>query len=257
MNARLGPALLALALPAALFAHGGEDHGAGHTAPPARPAPPKELEAGAFRFQVAFDDVGLMVMPNRKDGAPVAAGKLAAKVVLKKKGGKTEEATLTPVWEKSGAFRHFDLRRDFTGVADGSVRAEFKVRGLDPAGDLSFYTILRRSASPAHDHAAAPPAKASTYPLGTCVVSGEKLGEHGAPIEYNHQGRTVLLCCKSCVKDFKKDPQRYLGMIDQAAAQPKAGSGSSHEGHEGQGGHDHGGGGESHSGGHDHAAHGH
>lgn len=63
------------------------------------------------------------------------------------------------------------------------------------------------------------------YPLATCVVSGDKLeaGDMGPIIEYVHKeagkpDRLVRLCCKGCVKDFKKDPAKYLKMIDDAAA---------------------------------------
>src|SRR2546421_13124332 len=59
---------------------------------------------------------------------------------------------------------------------------------------------------------------AKPYPLTTCVVSGEKLGEMGKPYKFTHEGREVQLCCKSCLKDFKKDPAKYVKKIDEAAA---------------------------------------
>lgn len=66
-------------------------------------------------------------------------------------------------------------------------------------------------------------ASASAYPLTTCVVSGEKLGEMGDTITYIYKeagkpDRTVLLCCKMCVKKFQKDPAKYLSLLDAAAA---------------------------------------
>src|SRR3989442_105896 len=54
-----------------------------------------------------------------------------------------------------------------------------------------------------HDHDQHSDAK-KAYPLDTCVVSGEKLGEHGKPYVFNYEGREVQLCCKSCLKDFNK-----------------------------------------------------
>jgi YHS domain-containing protein len=59
-------------------------------------------------------------------------------------------------------------------------------------------------------------AKTSTYPLDTCVVSGEKLGEMGKPYIYNYEGREIQFCCKGCVKDFKKDPAKYVKKLDDA-----------------------------------------
>lgn len=58
--------------------------------------------------------------------------------------------------------------------------------------------------------------KKSDYPLKTCVVSGEKLGEMGKPYVIKHDGREVQLCCKSCEKDFKKDPAKYMKKLDEA-----------------------------------------
>jgi len=58
--------------------------------------------------------------------------------------------------------------------------------------------------------------KKSDYPLTTCVVSGEKLGEMGKPYVLKYKGREVHLCCGSCEKDFKKDPTKYLKKLDDA-----------------------------------------
>ncbi len=64
------------------------------------------------------------------------------------------------------------------------------------------------------------------YPLETCVVSGDKLGDMGEPFVYVHQqqgqpDRTILLCCKGCVKSFKQEPAKYLRLLDEAAAAKK------------------------------------
>ena len=61
----------------------------------------------------------------------------------------------------------------------------------------------------------------AAYPLTTCVVSGDTLGEMGDPVIYNHEGREVRFCCKDCVKDFKKDPAKYLKKLDAAEAKTK------------------------------------
>ena len=59
------------------------------------------------------------------------------------------------------------------------------------------------------------------YPLKTCVVSDEKLGSMGKPYVIKHEGREVQFCCKSCEKDFKKEPAKYLKKIDEAAKKAK------------------------------------
>ncbi len=64
-------------------------------------------------------------------------------------------------------------------------------------------------------------AKSKPYPLQTCVVSGEKLGEMGKPFVYEYQGREIKFCCKDCLKDFNKDPGKYVKKIEEAEAKGK------------------------------------
>lgn len=67
------------------------------------------------------------------------------------------------------------------------------------------------------DSPAKPPAVPAAYPLKKCVISGEALGEHGKPVKVTTPGGTdVYLCCKDCVDDFKKDPEKYGAMVKQA-----------------------------------------
>lgn len=58
------------------------------------------------------------------------------------------------------------------------------------------------------------------YPIDTCVVSGEKLGDMGEIINYSYQGRTVKFCCKACQKDFDAEPAKFIKKLD-AAGQTK------------------------------------
>lgn len=61
------------------------------------------------------------------------------------------------------------------------------------------------------------------YPMATCAVSGDQLdgGEMGKPQEYVYQepgkpDQLVRFCCKDCVKDFNKEPAKYLQTIHEA-----------------------------------------
>ncbi len=58
--------------------------------------------------------------------------------------------------------------------------------------------------------------KAKPYPLKTCIVSGEKLGEMGAPYVFERDGQEIKLCCKSCLKDFDKNPSKYMKKLAKA-----------------------------------------
>ena len=57
---------------------------------------------------------------------------------------------------------------------------------------------------------------AKPYLLKTCIVSDEKLGGHGAPYVFTHEGREIKMCCKGCVKDFKKDTAKYIKKLEVA-----------------------------------------
>ena len=61
-------------------------------------------------------------------------------------------------------------------------------------------------------------------PVGNriCPVSGEKIGGgmgKGETVVY--KGKAVALCCPGCVKDFGKDPAKYLA---KAEAEAKGGA---------------------------------
>jgi len=64
-------------------------------------------------------------------------------------------------------------------------------------------------------------ALAGEYPLKTCVVSGAKLGEMGAPYVFKYEGTEIRLCCSSCKAKFEKDPAKYLAVIAEAAKTQK------------------------------------
>jgi YHS domain-containing protein len=56
------------------------------------------------------------------------------------------------------------------------------------------------------------------YPLKTCPVSGDKLSEHGKSVKATApDGTVVYLCCNDCLKDFKKEPEKYAKMVKDAA----------------------------------------
>ncbi len=54
------------------------------------------------------------------------------------------------------------------------------------------------------------------YPLTTCVISGEKLGTMGDPIDRVYANRLVRFCCAPCVTEFESDPAKYFRQIDVA-----------------------------------------
>jgi len=48
-----------------------------------------------------------------------------------------------------------------------------------------------------------------------CPVSGDHLGNMGAPFKIVAEGRTFYLCCKSCVDDVKANPKAVIAKLDK------------------------------------------
>ena len=81
---------------------------------------------------------------------------------------------------------------------------------LSSAAALAFIGCASREAeysTPAQS------ASAGTYPLKTCVVSGEDLGK--TPYVFTHNGQTVQLCCKDCLAKFNQEPDKYMAKLNQ------------------------------------------
>lgn len=48
-----------------------------------------------------------------------------------------------------------------------------------------------------------------------CPVTGD---EADPKLTAKHKGRTIAFCCEDCVKDFKKDPEKYVAKLDKEQA---------------------------------------
>lgn len=54
-----------------------------------------------------------------------------------------------------------------------------------------------------------------------CPVSRNKVGEMGESVKYEYKGKIYNLCCPMCVKDFKKNPEKYSKIADEEVAKEK------------------------------------
>lgn len=82
----------------------------------------------------------------------------------------------------------------------------------------SFASFSAPTALASENHPQAKEEKKETtkpYKLETCIVSDDKLGEMGKPFVFVHEGQEIKLCCKSCRKDFDKDPAKYLKKLEK------------------------------------------
>jgi len=64
--------------------------------------------------------------------------------------------------------------------------------------------------------------KAKPYPLSTCVVSGDKLGDMGDTYTFTYKGREIKMCCKDCRKEFDKHPAKYVKKLEAAEKKAKS-----------------------------------
>ena len=56
----------------------------------------------------------------------------------------------------------------------------------------------------------------AVYPLENCMVSGDKLGEEGKPLDRVYKNRLVRFCCPNCPKEFAEDPAKFMAILDKA-----------------------------------------
>jgi YHS domain-containing protein len=94
-----------------------------------------------------------------------------------------------------------------------------KIKTLFTAISLTTTLLVAPLAAQAADAKQA--GKPKPYPLDTCAVSGEKLDAMGKPYVFTHEGQEIKLCCKNCLKDFKKEPAKYMKKIQEADKKPK------------------------------------
>ena len=54
-----------------------------------------------------------------------------------------------------------------------------------------------------------------------CPVSSEKVGQMGEVVQIEYKGKMYNLCCKMCLKDFNKDPEKFSKKAEEIAEQEK------------------------------------
>lgn len=90
---------------------------------------------------------------------------------------------------------------------NSTLKRNWTRRTLASVGGLALALLVNVALAPSLA------AAAKSYPLDTCVVTGNKLGSMGKVITKTHDGQEVKFCCKPCIKKFDKDPARYIGKL--------------------------------------------
>ena len=93
----------------------------------------------------------------------------------------------------------------FLGLSGGFVFAQ----GIPSTEDVQVVTLTT------------PTSNAVEVGNKICPVSGEKVpapgekGPMGGPVKIMYKGRIYNLCCPMCVKNFKKNPEKYSAIADK------------------------------------------
>ncbi len=66
------------------------------------------------------------------------------------------------------------------------------------------------------------PAEEKAVDVGNkiCPVSGEKIGDMGPGAQYEYKGKIYNFCCTGCIEEFKKDPEKYVKVVEGQMAEP-------------------------------------
>lgn len=52
-----------------------------------------------------------------------------------------------------------------------------------------------------------------------CPVSGDSIDkEIENPVTVIYKGQTIMLCCKTCLRKFKANPEKYAAILNQRAS---------------------------------------
>jgi len=56
-----------------------------------------------------------------------------------------------------------------------------------------------------------------------CPISGELISDvgEGKGVQIEHKGKIYNVCCKFCAKDFKKNPEKFITIIEKNLAEGK------------------------------------
>ncbi len=94
--------------------------------------------------------------------------------------------------------------------------------GTHPAKDTSKDSTAKDAGKAADDLPGLKELNAADRKLAeqqkVCPKTGELLGSMGKPDRIEIKGRVVFLCCPGCEDDVKKDPDKYLKILDDRMA---------------------------------------
>ena len=129
-------------------------------------------------------------------------------------------------------YKHILLAVDFSEggnyVAEKALSLAYKhksklsiIHVLDniPMPDTNYGTVIDLNQDSAYDLLEEEKAKEKPVDVGNkvCPVTGDKINPKNN-VTYEYQGKTYHFCCPMCVPEFRKNPEKYIEVINKEKA---------------------------------------
>ncbi len=102
----------------------------------------------------------------------------------------------------------------FAGCGCGGCKGNCSQGGCGP--NCAVQKDMRMC--PAHDMVMAKTGSAKAIDVGNkiCPVMGDKI-DPKSKITYEYNGKIYHFCCPGCIEEFKKNPEKYIRIIEQTS----------------------------------------
>lgn len=201
-------------------AHDGQEHGS-----PLHGG--KMATTKGYHFEVVFAKNGVTVFPRTHENKPVDASRLTGTATFYHPHSPNAwfELKLAPSASPGKAAASLGAAIDLSKVPVGGPKVTFKISGLPGAADPTATFTVPFEFAASGRIAVTNPTRADAKAIAAqkvCPVSKESLDSMGAPLKVSRGGDSIFICCKSCLKEIRATPDKFLGAY---TAVPAAGTG--------------------------------
>lgn len=223
------------------MADGGHAGHADHQAyAPARPATPDRGPHGGqltwihnYLFEVVYEPRQIRLYLYGPSQQPLSLRGARGEAVMRlRTGDRDYRFPLTYVGSREGKGQDYlNLRVDLSRIREGDMSVTFVLQGLPdrqrPAATFTQPFALSLTRPEVTVALLEESDQAGLAQQKVCPVTGNPLGSHGTPIKLLVGGQPLYLCCRGCIEDVRKAPERYAKYLPtssrerEEAAPPK------------------------------------
>lgn len=203
---------------------GGHAAHPGHTAPgPARPALPARGPHGGqlaalppqYLFEAVYEPRQIRLYLYGPSREPLSLRGVQGEALMRLRDQDAEyRFPLTYRAPRGGRQQDYLVAAaDFTRVRDGEMSVTFVLQRLpNPQRPVANFTQTFALSHPRTEVVAALLEESDQEGLArqkVCPVTGNRLGSHGTPVKLLVGGQPLYLCCRACIEEVQKNPDRY------------------------------------------------